>query len=42
MNRKLIRPDLTDIKEHLKGAAKLYRTRKPVPPSRRTPRASTT
>ena len=28
MNRKLIRPDLTDIK----GASKLFRTRKPVPP----------
>ena len=28
MNRKLIRPDLTDIK----GTSKLFRTRKPVPP----------
>lgn len=32
MNRKLIRPDLTDIKDHLKGGAKAFRTRKPVPP----------
>ena len=30
MNRKLIRPDLTDIKEQL--SAKAYRVRKPVPP----------
>ena len=33
MNRKLIRPDLSEIKEHFQaGAAKVYRTRKPVPP----------
>jgi sRNA-binding regulator protein Hfq len=30
MNRKLIRPDLTEIKDHL--PAKGFRTRKPVPP----------
>jgi hypothetical protein len=33
MNRKLIRPDLSEIKEQFQGAtAKAYRTRKPVPP----------
>ena len=33
MNRKLIRPDLSEIKEQFHaGAAKVYRTRKPVPP----------
>ena len=32
MNRKLIRPDLTDIKDHMKGPSKLFRQRKPVPP----------
>ncbi|HVR69542.1 MAG TPA: hypothetical protein VMT87_01745 [Vicinamibacteria bacterium] len=33
MNRKLIRPDLSEIKEQFQGAAsKPYRTRKPVPP----------
>ena len=32
MNRKLIRPDLTDVKEQLHQAAKPYRIRKPVPP----------
>jgi host factor-I protein len=32
MNRKLIRPDLTEVKEHFHATAKLYRTRKPVPP----------
>jgi host factor-I protein len=31
MNRKLIRPDLSDIKEQLPGS-KGYRARKPVPP----------
>jgi hypothetical protein len=31
MNRKLIRPDLTEVKEQL-TAAKPYRARKPVPP----------
>jgi host factor-I protein len=30
MNRKLIRPDLTDIKEQL--STKAYRVKKPVPP----------
>lgn len=30
MNRKLIRPDLSEIKEQI--PTKLYRTRKPVPP----------
>ena len=32
MNRKLIRPDLTEIKEQLHGTSKLYRQRKPIPP----------
>jgi host factor-I protein len=32
MNRKLIRPDLTEIKEHLQATPKGYRARKPVPP----------
>src|SRR5215510_15482257 len=33
MNRKLIRPDLTEIKEHLQSATpKGYRTRKQIPP----------
>jgi len=35
MNRKLIRPDLADIKEHLHAQVttpKLYRQRKPIPP----------
>ena len=32
MNRKLIRPDLTEVKEQLHTAAKPYRVRKPVPP----------
>ena len=32
MNRKLIRPDLTDVKEQLHSASKPYRVRKPVPP----------
>jgi host factor-I protein len=31
MNRKLIRPDLSDIKEQL-PSSKAYRARKPVPP----------
>jgi host factor-I protein len=31
MNRKLIRPDLTEIKEQFQ-TAKAYRTRKPIPP----------
>ena len=32
MNRKLIRPDLTEIKEQFQSTAKAYRTRKPIPP----------
>jgi len=32
MNRKLIRPDLTEIKEQFQSAGKVYRARKPVPP----------
>jgi sRNA-binding regulator protein Hfq len=32
MNRKLIRPDLSEIKDHFQGPPKSYRTRKPVPP----------
>jgi host factor-I protein len=32
MNRKLIRPDLRDIKEHLQASPKPFRARKPVPP----------
>ena len=32
MNRKLIRPDLTEVKEQLHSATKPYRVRKPVPP----------
>jgi host factor-I protein len=32
MNRKLIRPDLSEIKEQFQSTAKVYRTRKPVPP----------
>jgi host factor-I protein len=32
MNRKLIRPDLTEIKEQFQPTAKLYRQRKPIPP----------
>ena len=31
MNRKLIRPDLTEVKEHLQ-VGKPYRIRKPIPP----------
>ena len=31
MNRKLIRPDLTEIKEQFQTAGKAYRQRKPVP-----------
>lgn len=31
MNRKLIRPNLTEIKEHL-PSARVFRQRKPVPP----------
>jgi sRNA-binding regulator protein Hfq len=32
MNRKLIRPDLTEVKEQFHPTPKLYRQRKPVPP----------
>ena len=32
MNRRLIRPDLTEIKEHLGGTTRTHRARKPVPP----------
>jgi len=33
MNRKLIRPDLTEIKEHhFPSTGKIYRGRKPIPP----------
>jgi small nuclear ribonucleoprotein (snRNP)-like protein len=34
MNRKLIRPDLTEIKEHMQAPTtpKVFRTRKPIPP----------
>ena len=32
MNRKLIRPDLTELKEQFQATAKTYRQRKPIPP----------
>jgi host factor-I protein len=32
MNRKLIRPDLTEIKEQFQTTPKIYRARKPIPP----------
>jgi hypothetical protein len=32
MNRKLIRPDLTDIKEQFQSTARASRVRRPVPP----------
>jgi hypothetical protein len=32
MNRKLIRPDLAEVKEQFHGTAKMYRQRKPIPP----------
>jgi len=32
MNRKLIRPDLTELKEQFQASAKVYRQRKPIPP----------
>ncbi len=32
MQRKLIRPDLSEIKEQLQSPSKPYRARKPVPP----------
>jgi len=31
MNRKLIRPDLSELKDHLQ-TPKIYRARKPIPP----------
>ena len=32
MNRKLIRPDLSEIKEQFASTSKSYRAKKPVPP----------
>jgi hypothetical protein len=32
MNRKLIRPDLSEIKEQIQASPRPYRARKPVPP----------
>jgi host factor-I protein len=32
MNRKLIRPDLSELKDQYHGTTKLYRQRKPIPP----------
>lgn len=32
MNRKLIRPDMSEIKEQFPSTAKAYRQRKPIPP----------
>ena len=32
MNRKLIRPDLSDAKERFQPTPKLYRQRRPIPP----------
>jgi host factor-I protein len=32
MNRKLIRPDLAEIKEQFHSTAKMYRQKKPIPP----------
>ena len=32
MNRKLIRPDLSELKDQYHSTARLYRQRKPVPP----------
>ncbi len=32
MNRKLIRPDLSELKEQYQSSVKLYRQRKPIPP----------
>jgi host factor-I protein len=32
MNRKLIRPDLSELKEQHQSTVKLYRQRKPIPP----------
>lgn len=32
MNRKLIRPDLAELKEQFQSTTKMYRQRKPIPP----------
>ena len=32
MNRKLIRPDLSELKEQFQASGKGYRARKPIPP----------
>ena len=32
MNRKLIRPDLSELKDQFHGTTRLYRQRKPIPP----------
>jgi hypothetical protein len=32
VNRKLIRPDLSEVKEQFQHPSRTYRTRKPVPP----------
>jgi sRNA-binding regulator protein Hfq len=32
VNRKLIRPDLSELKDQFQSSAKIYRARKPVPP----------
>ncbi len=32
MNRKLIRPDLSELKDQLQSTPKIYRARKPIPP----------
>jgi host factor-I protein len=32
MNRKLIRPDLSELKDQYHSTTKLYRQRKPIPP----------
>ena len=32
MNRKLIRPDLSEIKDHMQASPRVFRTRKQVPP----------
>ena len=32
MNRKLIRPDLSELKEQFPNTGRIYRARKPVPP----------
>jgi host factor-I protein len=32
MNRKLIRPDLTELKEQFQASGRAFRARKPIPP----------